>query len=301
MKFLKGLAVSLLSFLLFLSLSAFGSLFMLNNTILNPDFVVSELDRLDIPSLAKELLSEQIPQFEVAGPYEPYIAEVMDDTLDDLEPWIKEQVSSGIYSGYDYLLGRSQSLSLVISLEPVKDSLRENLREALLQSPPPELKGLPPAVIEEAFNQSFAQFAKDMPSKFEFSESSLSPEVLAQLEQVRQWISYSQTVYQALIGFMLLLILGIILINRQVRQTTRGLGITFLTYGVLGFLSIFAAKYFAGTQLLQLEIPSWLQAWIPQFVDNLLAPLEIFNIGVMAGGAVLLIVSFVYKRRQPSL
>ena len=295
MKFLKGLAVSLLSFLLFLSLSVFGSMFMLNNTILNPDFVVSELNRLDIPSLAKEFLGKQIPQ---GG---EFMVEVLDDTITDLEPWIKEQVSSGVYSGYDYLMGRSESLSLVIPLEPVKDSLKENLREAILKSPPPELKGLPPAVMEQAFNESFEQFTKDIPSKFEFSESSLSPEVLAQLEQVRQGIGYSQTVYKGLIGFMLLLILGIILINRNIRATTRGLGTTSLIDGVLGYLGIFAAKYFAGAQLPQLEIPLWLQDWIPQFMNNLLAPLEMFCIGLMAAGVVLLIVSFVYKPRQPSL
>jgi len=62
MKVLKGLALSLLSFLLFLSLSIFGLALTLNLTILNPDFTVSELDRLDIPSLTKDLLSQQIPQ-----------------------------------------------------------------------------------------------------------------------------------------------------------------------------------------------------------------------------------------------
>jgi len=80
MKVLKGLALSLLSFLLFLSLSIFGLALTLNLTILNPDFTVSELDRLDIPSLTKDLLSQQIPQ-DV-----PYIAEVVDNTIADLEP-----------------------------------------------------------------------------------------------------------------------------------------------------------------------------------------------------------------------
>jgi len=127
MKFVKGLALSLLSFLLFLSLSIFGLALTLSNTILNPDFVVSELDRLDISSLAKEFISEQIP------PEGELMAEVLDDTIADLEPWIREQVNAGIYSSYDYLWGRSQSLSLVISLEPVKESLRDNLWEAFLR------------------------------------------------------------------------------------------------------------------------------------------------------------------------
>ena len=298
MKFLKGLALAFLSFLLFLSLSVFGFALTLNYTILNPDFVVSELNKLDISSLAGELLSQQIPQFEVAPPYEPYVAEVLDDTLDDLEPWIKEQANSVIYAGYDYLLRRSQSLSVVISLEPVKDTLKQNLREAILQSPPPELQGLPRAEIERYFNEYYEEFAKDIPSTFEFNESSLSPEVLAGIEQARQAIDSFQLGYKALIGFMLLLILGIILINRQVKGATRGLGITFLTYGALEYAGIFAAKHFAGTQLPQLEIPSALQTWLPQFLSDFLAPLEMFSIGLGIAGVVLIIVSIAYKPRQ---
>ena len=293
MKFLKGLALSLLGFLLFLSLSVFGFAFMLNQTILNPDFVVSEVDRLDMPALAKEFLSEQIP------PEEEFMVGAVEDTIIDLEPWIKERVSAGIYSSYDYLMGRSQSLSLLIPTEPLKSSLKENLREAFLQSPPPELKGLPPAEMEQAFNEYYRQLTEDIPPTFEFNESSLSPDALTQLEQVRQGIGYFQTGYQALIGFILLLILGIILMYRQVRGATRGLGITFLTYGAIEYASIFIAKHFATTQLPLLEIPPPLQAFIPQLLNDLLAPLEMFSLGLLIGGVVLLIVSFVYKPRQP--
>ena len=293
MKFLKGLALSLLSLLLFLSLSVFGLVLTLNYTILNPDFVVSEVNRLDISSLAGEFISQQIPE---EG---EFMAEAIDDAITDLEPWIKEQANSAIYTGYDYLMGRSQSLSVVISLEPVKDTLKQNLREAILNSPPPELEGLPPAEIEQYFDEYYEEFAREIPSTFEFNESSLSPEVLARLEQAKQVIDYIQLGYKALIGFMLLLILGIILINRQVRSTTRGLGTTFLTYGALEYGGIFAAKHFAGTQLPQLEIPAYLQTQLPQFLGDFLAPLEMFSLGILAAGVILLIVSFVYKPSEP--
>ena len=292
MNFIKGLTLSLLSFLLFLSLSVFGFALTLNYTILNPDFVVSELDRLDISSLAGELLSQQIPQ---EG---EFMAEAIDDAIVDLEPWIREQASTVIYSGYDYLMGKSENLSLVISLEPMKESLRDNLREVFLQSLPPELQGLPPAEIERYFDEFYRDFAEEIPSTFEFTESSLPPDVLAGLEQAKQSIGYFQLGYKALIGFMLLLILGIILINRQVKGATRALGITFLTYGVLEYAGIFATKYFAGTQLGQLDIPTQLQTWLPQFVGDFLAPLEMFSISLGIAGVILIIVSIAYKPRQ---
>lgn len=301
MKFLKVLALVVLSLLLFLSLSIFGLALTLNYTILNPDFVVSELDKLDTPSLIKPLIKEQVR--EQLPPEAQFMAATINDTIDDaideLEPLIKEQVNAAVYASYDYFTGQSEHLSVVISLEPVKESLRDNLREAFLQSLPPELKGLPPAEVERYFNEFYQGLTEEIPSTFEFNESSLSPEVLAGLEQVKQGISYFQLGYKALIGFILLLILGIILINREVKGTTRGLGITFLTYGVLEYAGIFAAKHFAGAQLPQLEIPASLQTWLPQVLGDFLAPLAMFSIGIGIAGVVLLIVSFVYKRREP--
>jgi len=295
MKFLKGLSLALLSFLLFLSLSIFGVVLTINHTILNPDFVTQELDRLDISSLAAELISEQIPQ---EG---EFMAGAIDDAIKDLEPWIKEQTDIVIHSSYDYLLGKSQSLNVEISLEPVKENLRDNLRETFFQSLPPELQGLPQAEVEQYFNEYYQEFTKDIPSTFEFNESSLPPEVLAGLEQAKEYISYFQLGYKALIGFMLLLILGITLIHREVKGTTRGLGTTFLTYGVLGYAGTFVTKYLAGTQLGQLDIPVSLQTWLPQFLADFQAPLEMFSLGALIAGVVLFIVSFVYKPREPSL
>ncbi len=58
---LRNLALVFLSFFLFLSLSVFGLAFMLNRTALNPNFVTSELDKLDFSLLAEDLISEQAP------------------------------------------------------------------------------------------------------------------------------------------------------------------------------------------------------------------------------------------------
>jgi hypothetical protein len=293
MNFLKGLALGILSSLLLLSLSTFGLALTLNQTILNPDFTISEVDGLDILSLAEEFLGEEIP------PDEGYLAGVIGDTVTDLEPWIKEQVHTGIYTSYDYFLGRSQSLSLVIPTQPVKDSLKENLREAILELPPPELEGASPSQIELYLDQAYREIDEMLPQEFEFDESSLTPEVRVQLEQVVQGIGYFQLGFKLLIGFILLLMLGIILVNRQVKGATRGLGIPFLTCGAVGYISTFVAKYLAETQLTKLNIPTWLQAWFPQFINNFLAPLQWFSLGLMVAGIVLFIVSFVYKPRQP--
>jgi hypothetical protein len=298
MNFLKGLALSLLGLLLYMALVIFGLVFMINSTVLNPNFVLREMEKLDVYSLVEEVIcGEVVPQLEVPAGYEPYVAEVMDDTMADLRPWVREQARDVIYTGYDYFMGRSWHLYLSISLEPVQDSLKENLRETVLSSPPPELAGLPPAVLEQYLDVAYQQFDQ-IPDSFEFDQDDLGPEDAAHLEQVRQYIGYIQLGYKLLIVLILLLILGIVLIHREVRGATRSLGVTFLSCGVVIYLSNFLARYFVSPRLLEMSLPADFQTKLPQLMADLHAPLDWYAIVLAAIGVVLLVVSFVYKRRQ---
>ena len=296
---MKGFAIGLLNFLLSLSIAALGLAFMLNATILNPDFVISEIDKIDPYSLVKEQLAGQIPLEQI--PQQELITGAIDATFVELEPWLKEQVRDGVYSAYDYLLGKSESLSLVISTEPIKESLRDNLWKAIQESPPPEFAGLPPATAEQLFNQYYEQqIAGQIPPTFKFDESSLSPEIMGILEQVRQYVSYVQIAFRASLAVAILSVIGIILLTRQVRGSTRKIGITFTTYGAIWYGGIFAVKHFALPQITQLGLPTQFQTMIPQLLDDLIAPLQMFCLGFLIAGVALIIVSKVYKRRQPS-
>ena len=296
MNVLKGLVLGLLSFLLFLSLAVFGIAFTLNSTILNPDFVVSEVDKIEVSPLIREIAEEQIG--ELLPEEAQFLEEALYSIISDQEPWLKEQVSAAIYSGYEFLLGETERLSLIISLEPLKEGLRDSLWQAFTQSLPPELIDVPQAQIEQYFNEFYQGFVVLIPASFEVDESFMPPEVMAQIIQARQGIGYFQTGYNALIGFMVLLILGIVLMNRQVRGTTRGLGITFLIYGAIEYAGTFVARQFVPTQLPMLpDIPSSLQMWLLGLFGDILAPLQMFSLGCLIGGAVLLIISFVYRPR----
>jgi len=297
---MKGFAIGLLNFLLFLSLAALGIALTLHCTILNPDFITSELDKVDPYPLVKEQLIGQLPLEQISQETE-FIGEAIDATIVDLEPWLKEQVRNGVYSGYDYLTGKSESWSLVISTEPLKESLRDNLREVIQQSPPPELTGASTAELEQYFNELYEQeISQQIPPTFEFDESSLPPETMRIIEQVRRAVSYAEIAFRGLIALTIVLIAGIILINRQVRASTRKIGITFTTYGAIWYGGIFAAKHFAMPQLARLGLPTQLQEWLPQLLNDVLVPLQMFSLGFLVAGIALLIVSHVYKPRQPS-
>ena len=112
MKFPKGLAIGLLSFLIFLSLSIFGWAFTLNSTILNPNFISAQLDKLDVSSLAEELISEQEDEEEFSKELETALI----DTITKLEVPVKEQLGAAIDETYDYLLGRKETPDLRATL-----------------------------------------------------------------------------------------------------------------------------------------------------------------------------------------
>ena len=288
----KRAAIGFLGFLLFLSLSVLGLAFAMNRTVLNPDFVISHIDRLDVPSLAEGMLIEQIPE-EVG-----FMAEYLDDAVTDLEPWINEQVRTAVYASYDYLLGRTQSLSLVINMEPMKQSLRDSLWQALVVSPPPELQGVPPALVEQYFNEFYYEFSEQIPPTIEINETVIGPEVMGYLEQARHYIGYLHIAYRAAIGATIAIIVGIVFLYRQVKGATRSIGIPCLTCGISTYIGTVIIKHFVGPQIVPVGLPAQLQAWLPQFLNDALAPLQMFGIGLMVAGTTLLIVSVVYKRRS---
>ena len=388
MKFLKGLALSFLGFLLVLSLSIFGSAFMINQTVLNPDFVVSEIDKLDVASLVDEITGEGLTQDGLAGEFrdalantvtkfEPlvkeqvgniiypvydyllgrsqnldlalilgdtilspdFVASLLDeldmssliegilieqagqeglpeefrvaltDAITDAKPLIKEQVGAAVGPLSDYLLGKSQRLNVVISLGPMVESLKDSLWEVFLESLPPELEGLPLAQLEPFFDAYFQELSGAIPSTFVIDESMLGAEIPAQmaealataegrLAEARLYVGYFQLWFKVLIGFIVLLILGIVFLHRQVRGATRSIGVTFLVYAVPWYVGFFLFKSFATPQVVQIDMPASLQVWLLQLVDDFLAPLGTLCLGLLIAGVVLVIVSFVYKPRQ---
>ncbi len=299
MKVLKGILLAILGIFLSLSLLIFGLALMVNQSVLNPDFIAEHVERLDIAELADEIVREQIPA-EAADFMGDSLNEVLADIIADIEPWLKEQAEDGIYVFYDYIEGRSETLSLIISLETVKASFRTNLLAAVLASPPPELVGLTPEEIELEFNIHYDEIDEEIPSALELDETLLDAEVMEQIEQAKQYVGYFNTAFIALIAFSLLLILLMILVYREVKGSCRQIGFTFLIVGVVSLVGAFVTRSIANSQLATSDIPATIQSWAPDVVTGVLMPLGIYAIGLIVVGIALTVVSFVYKRGENS-
>lgn len=289
---MKGFAVGFLNFLLAISIAVLGLTFMINTTILNPDFVMSELDKFDVSSLVKEQLGstfiEQIPQ-----QVRPWAQDAIDATLDD--PRFKEQMKNVIVSAYDYIKGDTENLTLAIQTGPMVTIFIDNLLEEIRQSPPPELAGVPIEAIEPLVEQFVTPM---LPSEIDVAD--FFPQITGILQQVRQYVGYIQIAFKASLIASILFVVGIVLILRQVKGITRKLGITFTVYGAVWLVGILVLKQVALPRLGQFgfNLLAEFQTMIPQLVNDILHPLLMYTIGFLIAGVVLLIISRIVKKPE---
>ena len=364
MSALKSLGTAICSFLLFLALTVFGIAFMLNSTLLNPDFVAAQVDKIDVSDLAEEFAEEQIVE-EIPEEVD-FLVDVIYDVIDEEEPWIKEQVHTAINGGFDFILSKTDTLNIYIPLEHKKEELRESFWEAfsekvdrwlpvLVESElgsylaryidsfisdipeqylPPELvgasadllreylsnyltekaveaaeehplvvTGLLESVVRPYFDEYYDDIMEQLPTALEVNRSTIDDDVWDTLILARKYVGYFKTGYYLLIGFIALMVIAIFLINRNVRDSTRSLGISLLVYGVLEFAGVYVARHFLPTDISFLfpdsaGIPESLQTWLSGFYVDVLAPLQMFSIIILAFGVVLIVVSILYRRGE---
>jgi len=283
---------------------------ILKDTVLDPVGIRSLLEDLDLTALVEDYLNdESVLAVPPGGEFlNDYLEAAVMETVSELESWVKDQAASAVEPFTDYLLGNSPGVNVTISLAPVTDALHDNLRQAFLASPPPELAGLPPAQLQAAFNQVWQDFSLNLPASYDLDEELLGTEIgtdfteaLTSAEEAlgtaRDIISYYQAGFIALIAFILLTIGGVVLIKRSVRGSTRLLGIVFLIYGALEYAGILIIKSVTES-VVPGDVPSSLGTWLTGFAADALAPLETLAIVSVALGAALLVTSFVYRRHQ---
>jgi len=294
MNFVRGFFTGLLGAILTIVLIALGAVITVNHTLLNPDFVISELDKFDAYSIATDQLRSQLPQ------EEPYMAEIVNETITGLEPWIREQAPAVIHATYAYLKGE-EGLDIVIPLEEVRTRLKENIAQFVHESPPPEMEGASPSEIEAFLSEANATIDSKIPPQIEITEAylaSLSPEIAAQVQQARQIIGYIELGYKWLIGAALLLVLLIALVQWwHIKPIARYVGISAITAGIVSLIGVLLPLV-AGDFVLQKlpwDIPPEVRANLPQLFSDFTMPLRIYGIVLLVVGIVLAVLSVKLK------
>jgi hypothetical protein len=269
-------------------------MFMLKQTILNPDFVVAEINQLDMAELGKELIGEQIKvqlPDSLSG-----LSGVVDEVFDEMAPWVSEEMGDLTYEVFDYLASRNDHLAVMISLDPVKISIEGKIRQVLSESPPSLIETLPAEQQADWVDQYTGQFISQIPDSFEFSDNDFPAEYRGIISQVRMVISRFDVFYSGLIAFMALLVLCLIGLYRDVKGISRSLGSTLLTVGVFGIAGIMLTEYWVLPQAGLTGLSQTLGSWLTQFMVDVAAPLKTLYIGLAAGGLVLFLLSLFYRR-----
>lgn len=283
----------------------------LRSSILDPQLAVSILSDIDLSTVARDLLTESLPldSAEIAG-FTVDLTPYADSLLPIVEPWFEEQLTLLMPGLYDFILGDSSTLDLNIPIGSLVTDIGSTLKSAFLASPPSVLAILSPAQLSAAFDEAWAQLLPQMPVGFDLGSSEIvieQPAEIAQafqdaekgLAEAREWVGYYQLGFWGLVGLTALLVLFIILINRNVKAVCRILGGVLATYGITEAAGILVLRGLIRSQLLSIsEVPQSLQPWLVQLADSLVNPLFIFAVSCATVGIVLFVVSFLYNKSQ---
>jgi len=190
-----------------------------------------------------------------------------------------------------------------------------NIGETLTEAIPSNLVTDALATAEEALGEARQSIAdiedqlgevrQDVGEAITDFENTFEEPVLGSISP-KQLVGYFQLGYKIAIALIAVLIVCIALIHFQVKGATRGLGITFLTYGLINYVSIIIGKNIGGPKITDLvsrgdiDIPQSLQDLPMQFVNAFTSPLQTFSLIVLIVGVVLVVTSFVYPRLRPS-
>ncbi len=266
---------------------------------------------MELGTLVEEYINEKIGEADLSeiAYLKDYIAEAATESADAFETAIKQMIASSIGPVADYALGITPSLNLSYSIEPILEDFKDNLFASVMASPPPELAHLSPVLLEQELEDIWSQYFSDIPATLEIDEELIGYDVQADvaqslsdagdyLKEARDGIELFKMGYWITIAIIALFIAGIILLQRQVRGACRSLGIVFLIYGVFEYIGIIIVKGIADSQIPDADIPVSLNSWITNLVSDTLNPLEMLAIGSIILGALLLVTSLLYKRRQ---
>jgi hypothetical protein len=292
MSAVRGFFSGVFGFLLFDAFVLLGIIISLNLTILNPDFVTAELEKFDVYSAVIEQAKTRLPDQQFIS------TETVDELVSELKPWFEEQSNTVIHAVYAYI-EEDHELNVTISLEPVRAAVKENVRESVINSLPPELQGASQSQIDAYMSQIYTGIDNVIPSSFVLNEGVAGSQIMTQLEQVKKIVGYIDTAYKALIAAAVLLVLLIALVYWwQPKPITRSIGITFTLVGVacilgplLDYLIVQVLNQFIGTS----GLTSGIQAKLPQLVADLTVPVRMYGIGFLGSGVVLVAISFLFR------
>ncbi|MEJ2739340.1 MAG: hypothetical protein P8105_05880, partial [Dehalococcoidia bacterium] len=279
--------------LLTMALMVAGIAVTVNMTVLNPNFMVKEIDKFDIYTTITDQIKNELQAQELYGFSDLIGLDVMiDDILRDTRPWFEEQTRFVVYEGITYLKSK-EDLNITISLAPLKASIDAQINDKIDSFLPPGMEELPvdidiPSLVDMT----------GIPDSYTISESTLDPGMVYSLHLIKRIVAYLKLAYILSVLFAIVAIAGTGWTQQwRMRSTARYLGTPFILCGIactllaLGLrISNAIARHF--TQNVDLAFD--FQVKIATFIADITLPLLIYGIVVLLTGIALIIVAVIY-------
>ena len=312
---------------------------ILRQTFLSNSFMSEVINNLDFTAVTNDTLNEQLG---IAQLPEGIMLsnQQIDRVIAALEPSLKTDLTNASGDIADYLIGTKSNFSAETAFAPALPTLKVVVHEAFMAQLPANLQGLPQADIDNAFDQYYADYSRTLPATLEFNSSDLGIDATSgisksltnaqdsltdarntidkasqdfdnNLKDARTYVGYFRLGFACLTALIVLLILGIILIYRNVKGACRNLGIVFLIYGAIALAAVLITKFFVSgpfTNALQTSIqqsanliqPPDLHNMAGKLLNDVTSPLQIVSLICLIGGILLIAASFVYPRLKPA-
>jgi hypothetical protein len=283
--------------LLTLALMVAGIAITVNMTVLNPDFMVKEIHKLDIYTTITDQIRNELQAQELYGFSEVIgLDEMIEEILKDTKPWFEEQTRYVVYEGITYLKSK-EDLNITISLAPLKTAIEAQVNEKIDSFLPPGMEELPididiPSLVDMT----------GIPDSYTISESTLDPGMVSGLHLIKQIAEYLKFAYILAIVIAVLAIAGTGWTQQwRLRFIARTLGTPFILCGVactLLALGLRISNSIASHFTQEVDMAFDFQYKLSTVIADITLPLLIYGIIILLTGIALVIVAFVYKQRE---
>jgi hypothetical protein len=296
---------------------------ILRQTIFSDSSLTVIINNMDFDALTKEILNEEIGSQLPEGII--LTGQQTDRMEKALQPTIQTALTTAIPAIADYLTGVKSDFTINVDLGPAMPTLKTIVKEAFTAQLPANLAGATQSQIDTAYDKYYADYSGRVPATYNVDANNLEPgfsnkisDALANaqtsitnvksdisqanldyadgLQTAKTAVGYFRTGFICLIILILLVMAGIILIYRNVKNACLDLGIIFLLWGIIEVVGALLLKNFGLNQISESGVSTAVSNTYKILLNEAVSPLQMIGIAGMILGALLIIAAFVYPR-----
>jgi len=279
MKAINIVALVLISILLIIYLPLAGITITACKTLMDPDWIVSEINKLDYILLMQDFAANNLD-----GELAEY-QDSIDQIITDSKPWIEQEINETVNDFYSYFKGKTNSLDVTISTAALKKTISENITEILSE----EMPDMTQAERDEIIDAIKSEYMNEIEDSYNLSSSTLPAEANMILDKVRLTFYYVN-LFNIILMAVSIVFTVLIFLLLGIKNGALTNCYIYLSQGIIGFLCYILIINRIVDISVTNEIPTYLANWIIQVISDMAYVWAVFNVVVGILGIVFLAV-----------